>query len=118
MTFAFISIFQAATQINEQTLTFVPKIVLVLGTFAVFRQDAYFGDGPGLVAIAERGAGRFYYHLLYLPIAALFATSASHPSSRIAPPSSPAAFSVNQSLLIDTVESRSQTAPPSPSARF
>ena len=30
-----ISIFQAATQINEQTLTFVPKIVLVLGTFAV-----------------------------------------------------------------------------------
>ncbi len=30
-----VSIFQAATQINEQTLTFVPKIVLVLGTFAV-----------------------------------------------------------------------------------
>ena len=31
-----ISIFQAATQINEQTLTFVPKIVLTLAVFAVF----------------------------------------------------------------------------------
>ena len=30
-----ISIFQAATQINEQTLTFVPKIFIVLTTFAV-----------------------------------------------------------------------------------
>ncbi len=30
-----ISIFQAATQVNEQTLTFVPKIVLVLGLFAL-----------------------------------------------------------------------------------
>ena len=30
-----ISILQAATQVNEQTLTFAPKIVLVLGTFAV-----------------------------------------------------------------------------------
>ena len=30
-----ISIFQAATQVNEQTLTFVPKIVIVLGLFAV-----------------------------------------------------------------------------------
>jgi flagellar biosynthetic protein FliQ len=30
-----ISIFQAATQVNEQTLTFVPKIVLTLGVFAV-----------------------------------------------------------------------------------
>lgn len=30
-----ISIFQAATQVNEQTLTFVPKIVLVLGTLGV-----------------------------------------------------------------------------------
>ena len=27
--------FQAATQINEQTLTFVPKIVLTLATFAL-----------------------------------------------------------------------------------
>ncbi len=30
-----ISILQAATQVNEQTLTFVPKIVLVLGTMGV-----------------------------------------------------------------------------------
>ena len=30
-----ISIFQAATQINEQTLTFVPKIFVVLVTFAL-----------------------------------------------------------------------------------
>lgn len=29
-----IAVFQAATQINEQTLTFVPKIVAVLGIFA------------------------------------------------------------------------------------
>ncbi len=30
-----ISIIQAATQVNEQTLTFVPKIVLTLGVFAI-----------------------------------------------------------------------------------
>ncbi len=30
----FVSIFQAATQINEQTLSFVPKIVATLATFA------------------------------------------------------------------------------------
>ena len=30
-----VSIFQAATQINEQTLSFVPKIVLTLGVFAI-----------------------------------------------------------------------------------
>lgn len=29
-----VSILQAATQVNEQTLTFVPKIVLTLGVFA------------------------------------------------------------------------------------
>ena len=29
-----VSIFQAATQVNEQTLTFVPKIVVTLGVFA------------------------------------------------------------------------------------
>lgn len=28
-----IAVFQAATQINEQTLTFVPKIVVVFGVF-------------------------------------------------------------------------------------
>jgi flagellar biosynthesis protein FliQ len=30
-----VSIFQAATQINEQTLTFVPKIVAVLGALVI-----------------------------------------------------------------------------------
>lgn len=30
-----ISVFQAATQINEQTLSFVPKIVVVFGVFGV-----------------------------------------------------------------------------------
>ncbi len=30
-----ISIFQAATQVNEQTLTFVPKILLTLAVFAL-----------------------------------------------------------------------------------
>ncbi len=30
-----IAIFQAATQVNEQTLSFVPKIVLTLGVFAL-----------------------------------------------------------------------------------
>jgi len=31
-----VSIFQAATQINEQTMTFVPKIVAVLLTMLIF----------------------------------------------------------------------------------
>ena len=31
-----ISIFQAATQINEQTLTFIPKIVAVFVTLLIF----------------------------------------------------------------------------------
>ena len=31
-----ISIFQATTSIQEQTLTFVPKLVVVLGSLAVF----------------------------------------------------------------------------------
>lgn len=30
-----ISVFQAATQVNEQTLTFVPKIVATLAAFAL-----------------------------------------------------------------------------------
>jgi len=30
-----ISVLQAATQVNEQTLTFVPKIVIVLGLFGL-----------------------------------------------------------------------------------
>jgi flagellar biosynthetic protein FliQ len=31
-----VSIFQATTQINEQTLAFIPKIVVVLVTFVLF----------------------------------------------------------------------------------
>ena len=38
-----ISIFQAATQINEQTLTFVPKIVAVFITMLIF--------GPWLIKV-------------------------------------------------------------------
>ncbi|EKD34204.1 MAG: hypothetical protein ACD_75C02429G0011 [uncultured bacterium] len=38
-----VSIFQAATQINEQTLTFVPKIVAVFVTMLVF--------GPWLIKL-------------------------------------------------------------------
>lgn len=30
-----VSVFQAATQINEQTLSFVPKIILTLSVFAI-----------------------------------------------------------------------------------
>jgi flagellar biosynthesis protein FliQ len=36
-----ISIFQAATQINEATLTFVPKLVVVAGVLVVL--------GPGMI---------------------------------------------------------------------
>lgn len=32
----FVSIFQAATQINEQTMTFIPKIVAVFITLLIF----------------------------------------------------------------------------------
>lgn len=38
-----VSIFQAATQINEQTLTFVPKIVAVFVTLLIF--------GPWLIKL-------------------------------------------------------------------
>lgn len=38
-----VSIFQAATQINEQTMTFVPKIVAVLLTLLIF--------GPWLIKL-------------------------------------------------------------------
>ncbi len=31
-----VSIFQATTQIQEQTLTFVPKIIVVLGSIVIF----------------------------------------------------------------------------------
>jgi len=54
-----ISILQAATQVNEQTLTFVPKIVVVLGAFALLF-PWIFGTvrdfGIHLMEIAVRGA--------------------------------------------------------------
>jgi flagellar biosynthesis protein FliQ len=31
-----VSLFQAVTQINEQTLAFIPKILIILGAMAVF----------------------------------------------------------------------------------
>lgn len=31
-----ISIFQAVTQINEQTLSFIPKIIVIVGAIAIF----------------------------------------------------------------------------------
>ena len=31
-----VSLFQAVTQINEQTLSFIPKIVVVVGALAIF----------------------------------------------------------------------------------
>lgn len=31
-----ISIFQAVTQINEQTLSFIPKIIVIVGAVAIF----------------------------------------------------------------------------------
>jgi flagellar biosynthetic protein FliQ len=31
-----ISLFQAVTQIHEQTLTFVPKMIIIFGTLAMF----------------------------------------------------------------------------------
>ena len=31
-----ISIFQAVTQINEQTLSFIPKILVIVGTIVIF----------------------------------------------------------------------------------
>lgn len=51
-----ISVFQAATQINEQTLTFVPKFLAILsvmailgGTILVMLQD-FFRQMVGLIA--------------------------------------------------------------------
>jgi flagellar biosynthetic protein FliQ len=54
-----ISILQAATQVNEQTLTFVPKIVCVLGTFALlfpWIMGSVVDFGERLMRIAAGGA--------------------------------------------------------------
>lgn len=41
-----ISIFQATTSIQEQTLTFVPKIIAILGTVGIF--------GPWMLAMMQQ----------------------------------------------------------------
>lgn len=54
-----ISIFQAATQINEQTMTFVPKIVAVLVSLIIFApwmiQKLLFFTSGILASIATTG---------------------------------------------------------------
>lgn len=54
-----ISIFQAATQINEQTMTFVPKIVAVLASLIIFApwmiQKLLFFTSSILASIATTG---------------------------------------------------------------
>jgi len=54
-----ISIFQAATQINEQTMTFVPKIVAVLVSLIIFApwmiQKLLFFTSSILASIATTG---------------------------------------------------------------
>ncbi len=55
-----VSIFQAATQVNEQTLTFVPKIALVLVTFVVlfpWMMRTMVQFGVDLLAIAAQRGG-------------------------------------------------------------
>lgn len=47
-----VSIFQAATQINEQTLSFIPKIVGVFLTLLIF--------GPWLIGILTTFAGGIF----------------------------------------------------------
>jgi len=54
-----VSIFQAATQINEQTLSFVPKIVLTLGVFAglfPWMMSSLVDFGSHLFALIAAGA--------------------------------------------------------------
>ncbi|MFA6694466.1 MAG: flagellar biosynthesis protein FliQ [Bacillota bacterium] len=50
-----ISVFQAATQIQEQTLTFVPKIVAILLTIVIF--------GPWMLRVGRSFAQRLLLNL-------------------------------------------------------
>lgn len=50
-----VSIFQATTQIQEQTLAFVPKILAVLGAIAVF--------GPWMIRILVEYVQRLYTNI-------------------------------------------------------
>jgi len=50
--------FQAATQINEQTLSFVPKLLVTLGVF--------FAAGPWMVALITDFMKRLMDNIPYL----------------------------------------------------
>ena len=52
----FIGIFQAATSINEMTLSFVPKVVIVILTIAVFSNYLILGLTEYFMFIFERVA--------------------------------------------------------------
>ena len=52
----FIGIFQAATSINEMTLSFVPKLVIVLSTIAIFANYLIIGLTDYFMFIFERVA--------------------------------------------------------------
>lgn len=55
-----VSILQAATQVNEQTLSFVPKIVLTLVVFAAifpWMMATLVDFGGAVMAQAARGSG-------------------------------------------------------------
>lgn len=53
-----ISIFQATTQIQEQTLTFVPKIILVMVTLVIF--------GPWMLNLIKAFTTNLYLSINYL----------------------------------------------------
>ncbi|AAO26813.1 flagellar biosynthetic protein FliQ [Buchnera aphidicola str. Bp (Baizongia pistaciae)] len=53
-----VSIFQAATQINEQTLSFIPKIAAVLVSIVIF--------GPWMLVILSDYTHTLFYNLSYI----------------------------------------------------
>ena len=52
----FIGIFQAATSINEMTLSFVPKVIIVILTIAIFSNYLILGLTDYFMFIFERVA--------------------------------------------------------------
>ena len=53
-----VSMFQAATQINEQTLSFLPRLLVTLGTIMFF--------GPWLLGLLIDYSTRLIFNLPYL----------------------------------------------------
>lgn len=53
-----VSVFQAATQINEQTLSFLPRLLMTLGTIMVL--------GPWLLTLLIEYATRLVSNIPYL----------------------------------------------------